>query len=133
MPAIISSIRNCLLTCLLVVVAGYPAVAQQAADSVAPEFGNERQSATLAHAKNYMIAAANPLAAQAGQEMLAKGGSAADALIAAQWVLGLVEPQSSGLGGGAFLARWPIISRIRMVVSSLYNTSPWAAWRMSSL
>ncbi|MCB1440082.1 MAG: gamma-glutamyltransferase [Nitratireductor sp.] len=102
-PAIISSIRNCLLTCLLVVVAGYPAVAQQAADSVAPEFGNERQSATLAHANNYMIAAANPLAAQAGQEMLAKGGSAADALIAAQWVLGLVEPQSSGLGGGAFL------------------------------
>ncbi len=54
-------------------------------------------------ADNWMISAANPLAVQAGADVLARGGSAADAMIAAQAVLGLVEPQSSGLGGGAFL------------------------------
>lgn len=53
--------------------------------------------------KTYAIAAANPLAAEAGNQMLARGGSAIDAAIAAQMVLTLVEPQSSGLGGGAFL------------------------------
>ncbi|WP_413880198.1 gamma-glutamyltransferase family protein [Candidatus Aalborgicola defluviihabitans] len=51
----------------------------------------------------YAVAAANPLATQAGQQMLQKGGSAVDAAIAVQMVLALVEPQSSGLGGGAFL------------------------------
>ncbi len=50
-----------------------------------------------------MVAAANPLAARAGLEILRAGGSALDAAVAAQLVLNLVEPQSSGLGGGAFL------------------------------
>lgn len=50
-----------------------------------------------------MVAAANPLAVQAGLQILREGGSAIDAAIAVQAVLGLVEPQSSGLGGGAFL------------------------------
>ncbi|WP_179401141.1 gamma-glutamyltransferase [Burkholderia guangdongensis] len=53
--------------------------------------------------QRYMIVAANPLAAQAGYEMLKAGGTAVDAAIATQMVLGLVEPQSSGLGGGAFM------------------------------
>ncbi|MGE0031454.1 MAG: gamma-glutamyltransferase family protein [Steroidobacteraceae bacterium] len=49
------------------------------------------------------IAAANPMAVEAGLEVLAAGGTAADAAVAVQAMLGLVEPQSSGLGGGAFL------------------------------
>ena len=52
---------------------------------------------------NGMVAAANPLATQAGVDILKAGGSAVDAAIAVQAVLGLVEPQSSGLGGGAFM------------------------------
>ncbi|MDR6624534.1 gamma-glutamyltransferase [Caulobacter segnis] len=50
-----------------------------------------------------MVAAANPLAVEAGLRVLREGGSAVDAAVAIQAVLGLVEPQSSGLGGGAFL------------------------------
>ena len=53
--------------------------------------------------RSYAVAAANPLATQAGLQMLKAGGSAVDAAIAVQMVLTLVEPQSSGIGGGAFL------------------------------
>lgn len=54
-------------------------------------------------AKKFMVAAANPLATDAGYQVLRAGGSAIDAAIAVQMVLTLVEPQSSGIGGGAFL------------------------------
>jgi gamma-glutamyltranspeptidase/glutathione hydrolase len=54
-------------------------------------------------ATKYMVAAANPLAVDAGYQMLKQGGTAIDAAIATQMVLTLVEPQSSGIGGGAFL------------------------------
>jgi len=53
--------------------------------------------------RSYAVAAANPLATDAGQQVLRAGGSAVDAAIAVQMVLALVEPQSSGIGGGAFL------------------------------
>src|SRR6202453_2957940 len=58
------------------------------------------QASTAPHA---MVAAANPLAVAAGVKVLRAGGSAIDAAVAVQAVLGLVEPQSSGLGGGAFI------------------------------
>jgi len=54
-------------------------------------------------ARGPFVAAANPLAVEAGMKVLRAGGSAVDAAVAVQAVLGLVEPQSSGLGGGAFM------------------------------
>lgn len=62
-----------------------------------------RKDMTAVRTSTYSVATANPLATQAACDILRDGGTAADALVAAQAVLGLVEPQSSGLGGGGFL------------------------------
>ena len=84
--------------------AAFPASAQLAATTQdAPEVATAYQDKAGWVAKKYMVAAANPLAVDAGYQMLKKGGSAIDAAIATQLVLTLVEPQSSGIGGGAFL------------------------------
>lgn len=70
------------------------------ADAAAPV------AAAAPRARGPFVAAANPLAVEAGMAVLRRGGSAADAAVAIQAVLGLVEPQSSGLGGGAFLMHY---------------------------
>ncbi|MEZ8320011.1 gamma-glutamyltransferase [Vibrio splendidus] len=77
--------------------------ANQAADSVAPEQSSGLETKQLVKANDWMVTAANPLATQAGADVLARGGNAIDAMVAVQLMLGLVEPQSSGIGGGAFL------------------------------
>ena len=68
-----------------------------------PEIATGWRSKADVVTQRFAVAAANPLATQAGLDMLKAGGSAVDAAVAVQMVLGLVEPQSSGLGGGAFL------------------------------
>jgi gamma-glutamyltranspeptidase/glutathione hydrolase len=74
---------------------------------VAPESASGyRTDLRTQHASRHMAAAANPLATDAGREMLRRGGSAIDAAIAMQAVLTLVEPQSSGIGGGALIVLW---------------------------
>ncbi|MFP0198415.1 gamma-glutamyltransferase [Pseudomonas sp. PHC1] len=74
---------------------------------LAPEAASGyRTGLQASHAEKHMAAAANPLAAEAGREMLRQGGSAIDAAIAMQAVLTLVEPQSSGIGGGAMIVLW---------------------------
>src|SRR5258708_1533318 len=60
----------------------------------------------LATSQHFMVVAAHPLAARAGYDAIRQGGSAVDAAIATELVLGLVEPQSSGLGGGGFLLHY---------------------------
>jgi len=93
-----------IIAAALALAACHPPVNEQ---PPAPELGSGyRADLTTQHAQHHMAAAANPLAAEAGREMLRQGGSAIDAAIAMQAVLTLVEPQSSGIGGGAFIMLW---------------------------
>jgi gamma-glutamyltranspeptidase / glutathione hydrolase len=92
----------------------------------APEPSTGRTARTLGQATKYMVAAANPLAAEAGREILRAGGSAADAAIAVQLVLNLVEPQSSGIGGGAFIVHWDAGGRALSTIDGR-ETAPAAA------
>ena len=69
------------------------------------------------------VVAANPLAAEAGMDVLRRGGSAVDAAIAVEAMLSLVEPQSSGLGGGAFITHYDSASR-RVSVYDGRETAP---------
>jgi len=77
--------------------------AQAAAQNQAPERPSGWTDKAPVTARHWMVAAANPLAVDAGYRILKQGGNAVDAAIAVQLVLGLTEPQSSGLGGGAFM------------------------------
>lgn len=72
----------------------------------APEAATASTDKSLAKASKWMVSSANPLASEAGRQILREGGSAVDAAIAMQMVLALVEPQSSGLGGGAFIVSY---------------------------
>lgn len=94
--------RALVLLALLVTAFSPPSRAQRAE----PEAASGITASAPVFASRDMVVAAHPLAAQAGREMLRRGGNAIDAAIATQLVLNLVEPQSSGLGGGAFLVFW---------------------------
>ncbi|MGR3464452.1 gamma-glutamyltransferase [Limimaricola sp.] len=126
----------------MLLVAAWPAAAQQAADAVTTEGTSTGEIAGLSEAaraamqakqagqpveaQDWMVAAANPLAVEAGAEVLRNGGSAADAMVAVQAVLGLVEPQSSGLGGGAFLV-WYDAESGELTTLDGRETAPMAA------
>jgi gamma-glutamyltranspeptidase/glutathione hydrolase len=76
-----------------------------------PELPSGWTDKTIVYTHREMVAAANPLAVSAGADVLARGGAAIDAAVAVQMVLGLVEPQSSGLGGGAFITYYTASSK----------------------
>ena len=76
-----------------------------------PQSGYKLGKKTVTSA-SFMVVTANPLATQAGCDVLADGGTAVDAAIAVQAVLGLVEPQSSGLGGGAFMLHYNAATKV---------------------
>jgi gamma-glutamyltranspeptidase / glutathione hydrolase len=86
-----------------------PAPAQDPA--AAPERATGGRRGQLGAAKSFMVSAANAAAVDAGLDMLRAGGNAADAAVAVQLVLNLVEPQSSGLGGGTFILHWDAASQ----------------------
>ncbi|MFD1342711.1 gamma-glutamyltransferase [Litorisediminicola beolgyonensis] len=129
---------------LIPILLAAPLAAQQAADAVDPEAASEApaafaslseagQAALAAKeagepttAETWMVAAANPLAVEAGAKILRAGGTAADAMVAVQTVLGLVEPQSSGLGGGAFLV-WYDAASGELTTLDARETAPLAA------
>ena len=97
-----------------------------AAEGHAPEQGTGLTEQKLVYAKDFMAASANPLATEAGYEILKRGGSAIDAMIAMQTTLGLTEPQSSGLGGGVFLVYWDNKAK-KLTTFDARETAPKAA------
>lgn len=80
--------------------------ANQASDAIAPETPTGWEAKKAQQSKEWMVTAANPIASQYAAKVLSDGGNAVDAMVVTQLVLGLVEPQSSGIGGGAFLVYW---------------------------
>ena len=96
-------LKSLTLACTLFCAFASPAALAGKRLPKAPEASTGVTEQTGRVAQKMMVAAANPLAADAGYRMLQQGGAAIDAAISTQMVLGLVEPQSSGLGGGAFL------------------------------
>ena len=123
MPATRS--RAALTAALLAALLAACATAPQTGQPSQPEASSAfRTGLSAATATRHMAASANPLATEAGREMLRAGGSAVDAAIAIQFVLGLVEPQSSGVGGGAFLMHW---DGQRVIAYDARETAPMAA------
>ena len=117
--------NSSLFVCFFLLFSNF-AISEQLADGIAPEFAVGRSSKSLVKAKDFMIATANPHASKAGYAILRAGGNAVDAMVAVQLVLGLVEPQSSGLGGGAFLVYWDAATK-KLTTFDGRETAPQAA------
>lgn len=103
------SFRMSLVLSLVLGAFAAPGLAQQPVPSnevIAPEAATGWADKKAVSARNHLTAAANPLAAAVGAKILAKGGSAVDAAIATGLALNVVEPQSSGIGGGGFMLVW---------------------------
>lgn len=98
--------RRSLLLLLFAVKLALVPVEPARAQPQAPEAASGRVEKAEARARSFMVAAAHPLAAEAGRAILQRGGTAIDAAVAVQMALTLVEPQSSGVGGGAFIVYW---------------------------
>lgn len=112
MRRILTSGLYIVLICLVLALLGYlfllyqgssPASSLAKIKPTIPEKASERVVKDAVYGEDYMIVTANPLATQAGAQILAAGGHVVDAMVASQLMLGLVEPQSSGIGGGAFV------------------------------
>ena len=101
-------------------------VASAAFAQPAPEAATGRTPKEAAVGSRFMAVAAHPLAVDAGYAILRHGGSAADAAVAMQLVLGLVEPQSSGIGGGGFILHYSAADR-RLRAYDGRETAPAAA------
>lgn len=84
---------------LALMISGVPARGQ---DAISPDISTAYQAVDKTRGAKFMVATSHPQATKAGYDILARGGTAADAAVAVQAVLGLVEPQSSGIGGGGF-------------------------------
>lgn len=92
-----------------------------------PEIATQTGTISSVKGKEFMVVTANPHATRAAADILAQGGNAADAAIAAQLVLGLVEPQSSGLGGGAFVVYYDA-AEDKLITIDARETAPAAAY-----
>ena len=96
-----SAITLALTSCIV-----FSATAQQKREVGEPEAATGYIEKKAFVAEDYMVVAANPYASWTGKNIIEKGGSAIDAAVAIQSMLSLVEPQSSGIGGGAFILYW---------------------------
>ncbi len=98
----------------------------QALNAIDPEAATGIYQKQQAVSQYSMVVTANPHATAAGLQMLEMGGSAVDAAIASQLMLGLVEPQSSGIGGGLFLLHWSAHSKLMTTIDGR-ETAPASA------
>lgn len=97
-----------------------------AAQDAQPEQGSGRSAKNAVTADTFMLAAAHPYAVEAGFNVLQSGGNAIDAAVAVQMMLNLVEPQSSGIGGGAFMLYWDAGNK-KLLTYDGRETAPLAA------
>ena len=106
LPLVLPLVLPLLLAACASTQAPAPRLAPPLSPAQQPEAASGLQAQSGARFQRLGVAAAHPLATQAGLQMLRAGGSSVDAAVAVQMVLTLVEPQSSGIGGGAFLLLW---------------------------